>query len=248
MNTSWGRKRTRTGWNKGKASNQKQGANNRRTAPPPVPRRDSLQVATFSWTSTGAGIKFSPGGSVYLINTYPQGANDNCRHTNSTLTYKLMTKNTVFLDANFWPYVCKIPVVFWLVYDKSPGASVPNTGDIFDGTSIFKNNPSVWTVSRAVCHRFVVKKTWTVILEANGVDPTKKVSASYYGPGPCNQWKSSNKFFKRLGVSTEWKNSASGDVADIKEGALYIVCAPSQGFDIYVNGYFRVYFKSVGNQ
>jgi hypothetical protein len=94
----------------------------------------------------------------------------------------------------------------------------------------------------------VVKKTWTVMLECNGVDPSKAQSASYYGPGPCNQVKFVSKFFKRLGVSTEWKNSSTGDVGDIKEGAMYIVVAPSQKSDVYVNGYFRVYFKSVGNQ
>ncbi|ADQ52695.1 V1 [Chickpea redleaf virus] len=214
----------------------------------PSAKRDALQVATFSWTSSGSGVKFSAGGGVFLMTNYPQGANDNCRHTNSTITYKLMTKNTVFLDSSVWPLVCRVPVVFWLVYDKFPGASLPSTGDIFDGPVPFKNNPWVWTVSRAVCHRFVVKKTWTVILESNGVDPTKKQSSSYYGPGPCNQWRVSNKFFKRLGVSTEWKNSSTGDVGDIKEGALYIVVAPSQSCDVYVNGYFRVYFKSVGNQ
>nr|AGT45327.1 capsid protein [Chickpea chlorotic dwarf virus] len=211
-------------------------------------RRESLQVATFSLTSSGSGIKFSTGGAAYLVSNFPQGANDNCRHTNKTVLYKFMAKNTVYLDPSHYSKVFKCPFTFWLVYDKAPGASVPSTGDIFEGPSLFPANPWTWTVSRAACHRFVVKKTWSVVVESNGVDPGKAQSSSYYGPGPCNQIKSCNKFFKRLGVSTEWKNSSTGDVGDIKEGALYIVGAPSQKSDVYVNGYFRVYFKSVGNQ
>nr|CCI79625.1 coat protein [Chickpea chlorotic dwarf virus] len=211
-------------------------------------RRESLQVATFSWTSSGSGVKFSTGGAAYLVSNFPQGANDNCRHTNKTVLYKFLAKNTVYLDPSHYPKVFKCPFTFWLVYDRTPGASVPGTGDIFEGPSLFPANPWTWTVSRAACHRFVVKKTWQVMIESNGVDPAKAQSSSYYGPGPCNQVKSCNKFFKRLGVSTEWKNSSTGDVGDIKEGALYIVGAPSQKSDVYVNGYFRVYFKSVGNQ
>ena len=235
---SWGRKR-------------KRGSNSsvpRSIRPPVSSRRESLQVATFTWTTNGSGVKFSPGGAVFLINSFPQGANDNCRHTNKTVAYKFMCKNSVYLDSAHWPKVFRAPFTFWLVYDKNPGSSLPGTSDIFDGAATFKDNPWTWSVSRAVCHRFVVKKTWTCVVESNGVDPGKAQSSSYYGPGPCNQVKTCSKFFKRLGVSTEWKNSATGDVGDIKEGALYIIGAPSQKSDVYVNGYFRVYFKSVGNQ
>nr|QRG29200.1 putative CP [Nymphoides mastrevirus A] len=213
-----------------------------------VNRREALQVATFTWTSSGAGVKFSTGGAALLLSNFPQGANDNCRHTNKTILYKCMCKNSVYLDPSHYAKVFRCPTTFWLVYDKSPGASIPSTGDIFEGPVLFPHNPKVWSVSRAACHRFVVKKTWTVVLESNGIDPGKAQSAGYNGPGPCNQVKFVSKFFKRLGVSTEWKNSGTGDVGDIKEGALYIVCAPSQKSDVYVNGYFRVYFKSVGNQ
>nr|QFU95482.1 coat protein [Chickpea chlorotic dwarf virus] len=240
---TWGKKRKRSAY---------ESKNKNRPSSSYVPRavatrRESLQVATFSWTSTGSGMKFSKGGAAFLISNFPQGANDNCRHTNKTVLYKVMAKTTVYLDATHYSKVFRCPFTFWLVYDKAPGTSVPGTGDIFEGPSLFPNQPWTWSVSRAACHRFVVKKTWSCIVEANGIDPTKAQSASYYGPGPCNQFKSCNKFFKRLGVSTEWKNSATGDVGDIKEGALYVVGAPSQQADVYVNGYFRVYFKSVGN-
>nr|CRN04293.1 capsid protein [Chickpea chlorotic dwarf virus] len=241
---TWGNKRKRSD-----RSSKAKGKSSGSYVPRSVSsRRESLQVATFSWTSSGSGIKFSTGGAAYLVSNFPQGANDNCRHTNKTVLYKFMAKNTVYLDPSHYPKVFKCPFTFWLVYDKAPGASVPSTGDIFEGPSLFPANPWTWTVSRAACHRFVVKKTWSVVVESNGVDPGKAQSSSYYGPGPCNQIKSCNKFFKRLGVSTEWKNSSTGDVGDIKEGALYIVGAPSQKSDVYVNGYFRVYFKSVGNQ
>nr|AGT45359.1 capsid protein [Chickpea chlorotic dwarf virus] len=241
---SWGKKRKRSG-----SDSKLKGRASRSYVPRSVStRRESLQVATFSWTSSGSGIKFSAGGAAYLVSNFPQGANDNCRHTNKTVLYKFMAKNTIYLDPSHYSKVFRAPFTFWLVYDKAPGANVPSTSDIFEGPSLFPNNPWTWTVSRAACHRFVVKKTWTCIVESNGIDPGKAQGSTYYGPGPCNQIRSCNKFFKRLGVSTEWKNSATGDVGDIKEGALYIVGAPSQKSDVYVNGYFRVYFKSVGNQ
>nr|APT69204.1 coat protein [Chickpea chlorotic dwarf virus] len=241
---TWGKKRKRSAGE----SKSKSRASTSYVPRSVTSRRESLQVATFCWTSSGSGIKFSKGGAAYLISNFPQGANDNCRHTNKTVLYKFLAKNSVYLDPSHFSKVFKAPFVFWLVYDKSPGSIVPSTGDIFEGPSLFPNNPWTWTVSRAACHRFVVKKTWTVTVEANGVDPGKAQSSSYYGPGPCNQVRTCTKFFKRLGVSTEWKNSATGDVGDIKEGALYIVGAPSQQADVYVNGYFRVYFKSIGNQ
>ncbi|AFD63017.1 coat protein [Chickpea chlorosis virus-E] len=213
----------------------------------PVPnRRPSLQVAEYLWTTNKAGVTFSPGGGTYLFTNYPQGANENCRHTNRTITYKMAIKCWVALDGSMVARVAKFPVHFWLVYDKNPGDTNPLPSAIFD--SLYQDQPGTWTVTRNVCHRFVVKKSWSVMLESNGIDPSKSQSTSYYGPGPCNNWRHMTKFFKRLGVSTEWKNSSTGDVADIKEGALYLVCAPSGGATIKVGGRFRMYFKSVGNQ
>lgn len=140
--------------------------------------------------------------------------------------------------------VGQYPVYFWLVYDKTPGRGLPVVGTIFDTT--YSTLPCTWMVQRAVCHRFVVKKHWSMKLESNGVEVLKKGERPMLGPvhnaGSCV------KFHKRLGVSTEWKNSASGDVGDIKEGALYFICAPSLGSNVVITGKFRVYFKSVGNQ
>jgi len=145
-----------------------------------------------------------------------------------------------------YPYNRKFKMYFWIVYDKSPPGSLPTTATIFD--TLYPNQPNTWTVGREVCHRFVVKKKWTVGLSSNGTDPTKAVAQGYTGPGPCEQFKTCNKFFKRLGVSTEWKNSVGGDIGDIKQGAMYLVGAPEGGGVINVHARFRVYFKSVGNQ
>ncbi|AGT45431.1 capsid protein [Chickpea chlorosis virus-B] len=213
---------------------------------PVVNRRPSLHVAEYLWTKNKAGVTFSPEGSIFLFTNYPQGANENCRHTNRDYTYKMSLKAWVALDGSMVARVAKFPVYFWLVYDKNPGDSNPSPSAIFD--TLYQDQPGTWTVTRNVCHRFVVKKSWSVMLESNGIDPSKAQSSSYYGPGPCNNWRQMNKFFKRLGVSTEWKNSSTGDVADIKEGAMYLVVAPSGGATIKVGGRFRMYFKSVGNQ
>nr|AGT45379.1 capsid protein [Chickpea chlorotic dwarf virus] len=241
---NWGKKRKRSG-DYVKSKSRASGSYVPRAV---TSKRESLQMATFSWTSSGSGIKFYARGAAFLVSNFPQGANDKSQHTHKTEIYKYIAKNTEYLDPSHYTKVFRCPITFWLVYDKAHGVNNPSTSDIFEGPSLIPNYPWTWTVSRAACHRFVVKKTWTCIVESNGIDPGKAQGSTYYGPGPCNQIVRCSKFFKRLGVSTEWKNSATGDVGDIKEGALYIVGAPSQKSDVYVNGYFRVYFKSVGNQ
>lgn len=147
------------------------------------------------------------------------------------------------VDSKFLNYIATIRMYYWLVYDKAPTGTVPTAGAIFD--SFLNTEPVTWTASRDVCHRFVVKKTWSVQLSTNGLDPSK----AYTTPAaPAKQVDRQTKFFKKLGVTTEWKNTREGGIGDIKEGALYIVGAPSYGFTVNVNARFRVYFKSVGYQ
>ncbi|AIW42775.1 capsid protein [Chickpea yellow dwarf virus] len=213
----------------------------------PVTPRPALQVAEYFWTTDKNGMIFRSGGGTAHFTMYPQGSNENCRHSNQTNTYKMAIKCWVALDPTFYKKVACVPVHFWLVYDKDPGNTLPGCSTIFD--TLYQDYPGTWTVSRNVSRRFVVKKHWHIILASNGTNPTQDQDpAKYAGPGPVFQWKHMNKFFKRLGVRTDWKNSATGEVADIKSGALYLVCAPSGGAVVRVGGRFRMYFKSVGNQ
>nr|AWB97033.1 coat protein [Sweet potato symptomless virus 1] len=216
----------------------------RLAATPAISLRDrpSLQVAQFTWTQNKVPVVFNPGGTVYLMTMYPFGGSEAQRHANTTMTYKMSIGQEVQLDKAFYASCGMYYMQWWLVYDKASTGTLPATSTIFD--TFYQNFPNTWTVARDVCHRFIVKRKWKTILTSNGVDISK--------PGqicaPAKQRVGVNKFFKKLGVKTEWKNSSTGDIGDIKSGALYLIGAPSHGVVCNVYGRFRVYFKSVGNQ
>ncbi|WXB20465.1 capsid protein [Nomiamastrel virus] len=202
--------------------------------------RPSLQVATYNWTPNKQGVEFGPNGSCYNFTAFGFGSADFQRHTNTTKTYKFMMRTQVALDTSLYGYVFKYNMYWWLIYDKFP-SSIIATKDIFDQT--YTERPSTWCVKRDVTHRFIVKKKWKNTLSTTGIKPseTGKIGT------PGNLVVDCNKFFTKLGVTTQWKNTSSGDLSDIKEGALYLVGAPQMGTKTLVYGTFRVYFKSVGN-
>nr|QRG29219.1 putative CP [Tripterygium mastrevirus A] len=206
-------------------------------------RRPSLQVANFTWSNNKSAQRVNGGGGVYLFSAYPFGSSDYMRHTNETLTYKMSMLVEMKVPDEYYNFVMKTEVCGWIVYDKSPSKDMPTPGSIFD--TLYDRWPITWTVSRDVCHRFVVKKFFRIPMSCNGIDPTK---ASTVAGTPCNNRVGVRKFWKRLGVRTEWSNKGDGGVGDIKSGAMYLVLAPSNGFSVDVYGRFRVYFKSVGNQ
>lgn len=213
-----------------------------------VPRvRPSLQVAPFLWTNNKAPQQVRSGGGVYLFSSYTFGSADYQRHTNETMTYKMSMMAQFGVDSNYYGTCAKYSVYYWLIYDTAPTGQMPTCASIFDTT--YDTLPVTWTVSRDVCHRFVVKKKGRVALATNGLDPSAQVAAaSVRTADPCNQRVDVTRFFKRLGVRTEWKNSQDGGIGDIKSGALYLAIAPSNGVTVNVYGRFRLYFKSVGNQ
>ena len=126
---------------------------------------------------------------------------------------------------------------------QTPNGTLPDIGVIFDNQ--FKSAPQTWMVNRDVCHRFVVKKMWHNKLTTNGIDPTKDCTQSAY---PANFYIPVKKFFSKLACKTEWKSTAGGDIGDIKSGALYLIGSPRGQVKYQVQGKFRMYFKSVGNQ
>ena len=82
-------------------------------------------------------------------------------------------------------------------------------------------------------------------LTVTGFDITK---AAPNGAFPSNVFVDQRKFFRRLGVRTDWANGTTGEVAGIKSGALYLVGAPAYDFNVQAYAKFKVYFKSVGNR
>jgi hypothetical protein len=205
--------------------------------------RPTLQVAHGLWTEDRQGQSVTRNGLIEILNALPFGSGDNQRHTNTTLIYKLQVKLQVEVLNSYWGRVCKFNVHWWIVYDRSPTGSLPNISTIFDCT--FASRPVTWTVNRDACHRFVVKKHWTTAMSCNGIEPDR--AAQVTGP-PANQKVEQTKFFKKLGVKTEWKNVGTGLIGDVKAGALYIIGMPANEMTVNVFGSFRMYFKSTGLQ
>ena len=127
---------------------------------------------------------------------------------------------------------------WWLIYDTQHADSTPDTNMIFE--KIVVNSPGLWIVKRDMCHRFIVKKKWKIVLTVGGFDVSKYVPAHFF----VDQ----KKFFKKMGVRTDWQSNTSGDTGAIKTGALYLVGAPSYVFKVNAYAKFRLYFKSVGNR
>ena len=177
------------------------------------------------------------------MTTFPTGPAEYQRHTNTTITYKLLIKMRMWTDSSQWNRCIKYKMYWWLVYDASPGDRVPVTDFIFDRMKA--HSPGLWMIKRELCHRFVVKKKWSIVLTIARCDLTKAKTA---GKTPVMGFVDQSMFFKKLGVKTEWKNSTGGDIGDLKTGALYIVGALSYDFKVNCNAKFRVYFKSVGYQ
>ncbi|WOF76319.1 capsid protein [Brachypodium phoenicoides associated virus 1] len=207
-------------------------------------RRPPLAYINYVWTQDGNGVIFNSGGAVYLMTGFPRGSSEDQRHTGETLTYKIDIHLNISILDNYMTYVNRARNVVWLVYDVHPQGTLPKMQDIFNVIPGCTNKPEVWKVNRDVKSRFIVKRRWVFITETNGVSALKANE-------PCNPCASQvyfNKFVKRLGVRTEWKNTATGDIGDISKGALYLCIAPGNNMSFAARGGITVYFKSVGNQ
>ena len=207
-------------------------------------QRPLLQVATYTWGSTNnEPVGFSTGGSVYNMTNFPFGSAESQRHTNQTIVYKMLLNMRVFTASSQWARCMRYNMYWWLIYDVGHSNTAPSTDDIFE--KIATNCPNLWMVKREMVHRFIVKKKWKTCLTVTGFDVTK---AAPNGAFPGNVFVDQRKFFRRLGVRTDWGSGQSGEVAGIKSGALYLIGAPSYDFNVQAYAKFKMYFKSVGNR
>ncbi|AFV91329.1 capsid protein [Dragonfly-associated mastrevirus] len=235
-------KRVKPGTSGGNTSGGSVVARRRRSGWRPSP----LQFIQYTWTTGGSPITVGAGGYVALLTSYPRGSDEDKRHTGETLTYKVGLDLVFNYNSKMATgRIARTHFCVWLVYDSQPSGTLPAAHGIFDLIDSFTDYPATWKINRDMGHRFVIKRRWVNWLEADG-----SISTSNYSGAPSAPAKSSvvfNKFVKRLGVRTEWKNTTTGGIGDVSKGALYIVVA-RQLYDIDVRGRLRVYFKSVGNQ
>ena len=186
-------------------------------------QRPSLQVASFTWGATNnQPAVFREGGSVYNMTAFPYGSSEAQRHSNQTILYKIMINMRIFTDSSQWNMCLKYNMYWWLVYDCQHADKAPEPKDIFEQIGV--NSPGLWIVNREQCHRYIVKKKWKTVLSVAGFDVSKSTTGGYV---PCHVFVDQKKFFKKLGVRTDWQSNTSGEVGAIKTGALYLIGAPS---------------------
>ena len=218
-------------------------------SPPSRPyrrNRPALQVLVFTWSANQQPIQFASGGSVYLLTNFQRGDQDNKRHSAETSMYKLLVKMRMSTDSTQWDRCLKYKMYWWLIYDAEPVRQMSDCNTIFE--TYMAGMPGLWLVKRDMAHRFIVKKHWSVVMTVTGIDPSKAMPNGKCCT-PAHVFVDSSKFYKKLGVRTEWKGGTTGgQIADIKKGALYLVGAVSYDFKVNVSAKFRVYFKSVCNQ
>nr|ANO40465.1 capsid protein [Sugarcane striate virus]ANO40469.1 capsid protein [Sugarcane striate virus] len=208
-------------------------------------KRPNLQVQTF-YACGPTQVQVRKGGIVNLLNGYTRGSDDNQRHTCETITYKLSLDLHLNIATELFKNCARGTAVIWLIYDTSPSSTQLTTQQIFAYPDALSLYPYTWKVARDQCHRFVIKRRWTVRLESNGTLGSSDYSSKPIAP--CNNNVYFSKFVKRLGVRTEWKNTTGGDAGDMKSGGLFLAFAAGNGMSFNVDGTTRLYFKSTGNQ
>ena len=90
------------------------------------------------------------------MTAFPTGPSEYQRHTNTTITYKLLIKMRMWTDSSQWNMCMKYKMYWWLVYDASPGDRVPVTDFIFDRMKA--HSPGLWMIKRGIMSSFCCKK------------------------------------------------------------------------------------------
>nr|ASA49097.1 capsid protein [Rice latent virus 1] len=213
-----------------------------------------LQVRTYKWENPDKSAIAVDTGSIWIVNTLDAGNGDDQRHTHKTIIYKMLFQGTMWVNDATSAVCGPLTVHFWLVYDAAPKGVLPALTDIFEEG--FSGLGSTWVVNRDNVHRFVVKRRWQMRLMTNGQKPYY-TNRSGNGDPTSVTIRDFRKFFTKLRTATEWKNSATGGIGDIKKGALYLCAMCSQApegsarainLGVKFRGQSRIYFKCTGNQ
>ncbi|BAA00833.1 unnamed protein product [Miscanthus streak virus - [91]] len=225
----------------------------------PVGKRAPLQIRSYAWetpatATTPSGPISITDGTIFMCNTIDPGTGDDQRSRHTTMLYKMSLNVVLWPGATTAQIVGPFRVNFWLVYDAAPTGVVPKLTDIFDVA--YPKWGNTWQVSRSNVHRFIVKRKWKVDYQSSGV-PVGKRQSSGVEYAPVNNVVECNKFFEKLRVKTEWANTSTGAIGDVKKGALYL-CANTRQMPAgdsvttscttMMQGSTRLYFKVLGNQ
>lgn len=178
---------------------------------------------------TESPLMVNSDGQVRLLTSYPMGNSEYQRSSNSTLTYGVYIRLASAINGEILTIPQELYVHHWFVTDKTPGNAYPTAGDIFEGAS-----PWLYHVKHDLKRRFMVKKRMTQRIFSVGAQSQTTLigPAAHAVDGLTTMWKTR--------VRTNWKNNATGVLADIETGALLWVCVVSSSLPAQTIGWTRV--------
>lgn len=140
-------------------------------------------------------------GSVTLLNPIPQGATVTSRVGKKIMLKSLQVRGRI---ANGSTAVIN-DTAYFIVYDKRPNGVLPAISDILTSASpsVFNNDDNAG--------RFVIIKRVDAVLIGSTTTPTEATA------------KDQTWYIGLRGMPTTYKSLGTGAIADIEEGALYLV-------------------------
>lgn len=174
-----------------------------------------LAPATYACDTTG---------SITLIATIPQGSSVNERNGKKALYKSLQFRGV--MQSNSATTIAD--TAYLIVYDKRPTGTLPSITDILNTVSAqsFNNDNN--------SGRFRILKRHDQVLIGNSTTPTTGQEAQQ-----------GDFFLKLNGLPIVFKSAGTGAIADIEEGALYLVTVGNQAAGTgaaILNGGFRTRF------
>lgn len=150
----------------------------------------------------GAGYAMDTTGSVTLLNTIPQGAGSSERIGKRVALKSLQCRGTVYANAA----VTLVDVAFMIVYDKRPTGALPAITDVLLTATPASMNNDVNS------GRFRILKRVDHVLIGSAANNYTACSAFN------NDW-----YLDLRGLPQVFKAAGTGAIADIEEGALYLI-------------------------
>lgn len=180
-------------------------------------------------------------GFVWLLNKYLLGNGNTNRHGTRSITRGVLFRLVFSAVDAFWTGHYRVKINLFLVYDREPTDTVPVYTDIFNSAY----DASSKMVKLTANERFFIQRRWEVNMSSNSVTVGKSLPSSVVG-APSQNKIEFNKYVKTLAV-TDWKDSPTAEITDMKKGALYFVAVSDwddQTVLVGMRGTYRSYFSS----
>jgi len=167
-----------------------------------------LKMSSFTpkrelgYVDTASAAEFSTTGTITLLNTVPQGAGVEQRVGKKIALKGLQCRGQMTNKST----AVTNDIALMIVYDKRPTGSLPHISDILEAVSASALN------NDNNSGRFKILKRIDELLLGNGTNLTDMTAKG------CDWW------LDLKGLPTVYKALGTGAIADIEDGALYLVC------------------------